>query len=75
MNLSRAWNVKLGAGIFWLSKNLYKQCELDSANLRSFLCMVFLTDLSLIKMVFKKISQSELSKSCLFIRCFFVKNN
>ena len=26
MNLSKAWNAKLEAGIFWLSKNLYKQC-------------------------------------------------
>ena len=29
MNLSNAWNAILGAGIFWLSKNLYKQCGHD----------------------------------------------
>ena len=28
MNPSKAWNAKLEAGIFWPSKNLYKQCVL-----------------------------------------------
>ena len=26
MNLSKAWNSKLEVGIFWPSKNPYKQC-------------------------------------------------
>ena len=27
MNPLKAWNAKLEAGIFWPSKNLYRQCE------------------------------------------------
>ena len=30
MNPSKAWNAKLEAGIFWLSKNLYNQCAVAS---------------------------------------------
>jgi hypothetical protein len=33
MNLSKDWNTKLGAGIFWLSKNLYKQCVVNESQL------------------------------------------
>ena len=30
MNLRKAWRTKLEAGIFWPSRNLYRQCDFTS---------------------------------------------